>query len=164
MKVLYRLQVLLLILLAPLRAYADWEAHLLPAEFQHKSSMQEAMVLAEQANKDIIVYYTRTNCPPCNRLQAQLRQQPIRDLFGGRFVFTAVWSSSMNGSERDHYRQNFGVRGAPTLIVHRKTGEYVCTSVGSFNNENEALEVHKAISEKLKAKAVPPASAPVPCV
>jgi thioredoxin-related protein len=126
--------------------------------------MREAMALADQANKDIIVYYTRTNCPPCRRLQGQLKQQPIRDLYGNRFVFTAIWGSSMDRAERDRYRQTFGASAAPTLIVHRRTGEYVCSSVGFFDNEDAAVAMFKAISAKLEAKALPSVSAPAPCV
>jgi thioredoxin-related protein len=127
-----------------LPASAEWESHLLPRDFDMASTMEKALVLAKQKDKAVIVYYTRTNCPPCNVLQSRLRQEAVAAPYRASYVFTAVWGSSMGHAERESYRKRFDVQGAPTLLVFNNAGQYVCTARGGFFTTDEATKVHAA--------------------
>ena len=130
-------------------ARADWESHLLPRDFDMASSMEKALLLAKQKDKGVIIYYTRTNCPPCNVLQSTLRQEAVAAPYRTAYVFTAVWGSSMGSAERESYRKRFDVQGAPTLLVFNNAGQYVCTARGGFSTADEATKVHAAAQSYL---------------
>lgn len=71
-------------------ARADWESAILPKSFQSEGSLPKALEVAQASGRSVIVYYTRTNCPPCNVLQSRLRDPSIGAPFAQDFVFTAV--------------------------------------------------------------------------
>jgi len=128
---------------------ADWETHLLPKNFQMTNSFSKAVALSKDTKKAVILYYTRTNCPPCDRLQSHLRNSEIADQFRDSYVFTAVWGSSMGRIEREDYRQRYGIQGAPTWVAFNAAGEYLCTSAGGFISVEEGKKLHEDIQRRL---------------
>ena len=131
--------------------FADWESSILPRDFKTESGLSKALTAARQSGQHVIVYYTRTNCPPCRQLQARLRKESVAKPYRDSYVFTAVWGSSMDSTEREHYRQRFGVQGAPTWIVFKNDGQYVCTSEGGFETDEAGEQLHKALQSLLAA-------------
>lgn len=130
---------------------ADWESHLLPRSFDHADSLPKASALAREKNKAVILYYTRTNCPPCNWLQGQLRQDSVGQPYRDNYVFTAVWGNGMSSKEREQYRSRYDVQGAPTWLFFNAAGEYVCTSRGGFASPEDAKNLHEAAQQLLAA-------------
>lgn len=142
--------ILIATLLLPLKAaFADWESILFPKDFQTENNRAKATATAQQSGKHVIVYATRTNCPPCDALRYVLRTDSVAKQFRDAYVFTAVWNSSMGNAEREDYRNRYGVQGAPTWIIFTNTGKYVCTAPGVFLNAEEANARHKAIQARL---------------
>lgn len=150
---LVRIAAMLLVLTRPLPVWSDWETHLLPRGFQTASSFEEARALAEKSGRPLIVYYTRTNCPPCTLVQRLLRQDMVGNVYRDSYVFTAMWGSSMGFTQRESLRALYGVRSAPTWIVFRSNGSYVCTARGVFSTEAEAAGLHRAIEGILNSTA-----------
>ena len=145
-------------------ARADWESSILPRDFDTANSLDKAVALAKQKNKAVIVYYTRTNCPPCNVLQSRLRKEEVAAPFRDSYVFTAVWGTSMGQSERETYRSRFGVQGAPTWLIFSQNGEYVCTSAGGFFTDEGGKKLHEAIQSRLSIAASTKETASRRCV
>lgn len=137
--------------LAASSALADWESSLLPRDFDHASSLAEATKLANEKGKAVVLYYTRTNCPPCTVLQGNLRNPVIGAPFKAAYVFTAVWGTSINRSERDAYRSKFDIQSAPTWVFFTGKGEYVCTSRGGFESGEHATRLNEAVKGLLAA-------------
>jgi thioredoxin-related protein len=149
--------VALSIMLASSAALADWESSILPSTFQMESSREKALATAKQSGKHVIVYYTRTNCPPCNVIQYYLRtNEDVARPFRESYVFTAVWGTAMGRAERDEYRTKYDVSSAPSWLVFTNAGEYVCTARGGFDGVAGAAQLHAALKEKL---AAPPTDA-----
>ena len=138
-----------LLLAAAGSANADWEGSILPRGFAYESSLDKAVEAAKGSGKAAIVYYTRTNCPPCQALQARLRKDEIGLPFKDGYVFTAVWGSSMGQQERESYRSRYAVQGAPTWLVFNRHGKYVCTAAGGFGSDEAGLQLHKAVQALL---------------
>jgi thioredoxin-related protein len=130
-------------------AFADWESTILPRDFQTDNSLAKALASAKQSGKSVIVYYTRTNCPPCNVLQGRLRKEDVAKPYRDMYIFTAVWGSSMGNAERERYRQEFAVEGAPTWIFFRNDGTYVCTASGGFRSDLAGTELHQVVQSKI---------------
>jgi thioredoxin-related protein len=130
-------------------AFADWESTILPRDFQSENSLVKALDSAKQSGRSAIVYYTRTNCPPCNVLQGRLRKEDVAKPYRDMYVFTAVWGSSMGNAERERYRAEFGVEGAPTWIFFRNDGTYVCTASGGFRSDQAGMELHQIVQSKI---------------
>lgn len=126
-------------------AHADWESSLLPRDFDHASNLADATKLADEKGKALVLYYTRTNCPPCTVLQGNLRNAEIGAPFKAAYVFTAVWGTSINRSERETYRSRFDIQSAPTWVFFTGKGEYVCTSRGGFESGEHALRLNEAV-------------------
>lgn len=137
--------------LSPLALKADREAAILPPGFETASSPDGALVMAREKNKALIVYYTRTRCPPCNILQSRLRREEVAAPFREGYVFTAIWGSSMGRTERRHYRDIYNVPGAPTWPVFNYSGDYVCTSIGGFTSDQGGKRLHESIQSHLRA-------------
>jgi thioredoxin-related protein len=156
---------LLVLLVVPVSfAFADWESTLFPREFQTESSLAKAMVIAKESNKHVIVYATRTNCPPCDVLRSRLRREEVAKPYRDSYVFTAVWNSSMGSTERENYRQKYDVQGAPTWIVFANTGQYVCTARGAFFSDEEGAKLHQAIQTRLTSSEALPTNGPQSCI
>jgi thioredoxin-related protein len=151
-------------LLFPLRASADWESAILPRDFKTESTLAKALTVARDTDRQVIVYYTRTNCPPCTVLQARLRKDAVAKPFRESYVFTAVWGSSMGHAEREEYRSRYGVQGAPTWLVFTREGKYVCTSGEGFESDDGAVALHRAAQVLLAAQTEPAASGPRRCL
>ena len=130
-------------------AVADWESSILPRDFKTENTMAKALATARGSGRQVIVYYTRTNCPPCNALQARLRKEAVAKPYRDSYVFTAVWGSSMGHAEREDYRTRYGVQGAPTWLVFTEEGKYVCTSGGGFESDEGAMLLHQAVQSKV---------------
>ena len=158
----YYILALALLLLFPGSARPAWEAAILPRGFSHESSLQKAVDRAKVTGRAVIVYYTRTQCPPCDALQARLRKDSIGEPFRSGYVFTAVWGNSMSNTEREHYRIRFGVQGAPTWLVFNSLGDYICTARGGFGSDEAGLKLNDNVQELLKSGASAP-SEPVEC-
>lgn len=144
-------------------ADANWESYILPASFDTADSFAKAIALAKEKNKAVIVYYTQTNCPPCNLLQSRLRKEEVAGPFRAGYVFTAIWGTRISYTERENYRSRYGVRGAPTWLVFNRSGEYVCTSGGGFDTDEGAQTLHEAIQLRLSATALPVGGGPRQC-
>lgn len=129
---------------------AAWESTILPRTFSHENSLEKALVRATSEGKNVIVYYTRTKCPPCDVLRGRLNREEVGKQFQQNYVFTAVWGSSMGHEERESYRSRFGVRGAPTWIVYSAKGKYVCTARGGFESDEGGAALHLAAQAALK--------------
>lgn len=143
---------------------ASWESHILPSDFDSADSLEKAIALAKQKDKAVIVYYTRTNCPPCDALRSRLRSdEEIAASFKTNYVFTVVWGSSMGRDERENYRNRFGVQGAPTWIVFNANGEYVCTSSGGIYTNENGKKIHEAIQSRITAGAQKSETGPQRC-
>ena len=151
-------------LLVTASAVADWEALILPRDFQSESSLAKAVFAAKQAGKHVILYYTRTNCPPCRVLQGRLRIESVAKPYRESYVFTAVWGSSMGDSEREHYRRRFGVLGAPTWLAFTNDGKYICTSSGGFETDQGAAALHQAIQAHLAGAEENASNEPRSCI
>ena len=147
-----RFSVSILAAVCSLNAQADWESSLLPNDFAHQNSLKKAVAEAKRTDKHVILYYTRTNCPPCEVLQRELRSEPTASLYRDRYVFTAVWGSSMGETERKHYRGRYNVQGAPTWLVFTNEGEYLCTAQGGFRSSTGAKQLQEAAQNLLKAE------------
>lgn len=143
---------------------ADWESSILPRDFATESSLANAVAAARKTGRQVVVYYTRTNCPPCTVLQSRLRKDGVAKPYRESYVFTAVWGSSMGYAERETYRTQFGVRGAPTWLVFTNEGQYVCTSGGGFESDEGALVLHQAIQRLLVSPNEATSTAPRRCV
>jgi hypothetical protein len=148
-----RLHLVLFTLLLSGHSHADWESSVLPSGFQTENSLQKALATANGSRRSVIVYYTRTNCPPCNVLQGRLKNPDVGGPYLNGFVFTVVWGSSMGNAERESYRQRFNVQGAPTWIVYRADGRYLCTSQGGFASDAAGAELYEAITKRLASSA-----------
>ena len=138
-------------LLASSTAFADWESTILPRDFKTESTLSSALATAKQTGRDVIVYYTRTRCPPCEVLQGRLRNESVAKPFRESYVFTVVWGSSMGLQEREDYRQRFAVDGAPTWIVFNSAGSYICTSSGGFSSDEGGSQLHAVVQKRLAA-------------
>lgn len=139
-------------------AQAEWEGWLLPNDFIRADTFEKAVAIAKDKDKALIVYYTRTSCPPCSLLQSRLRQEEVAALFRDKYVFTAVWGSAMGMNERESYRRRFDVQGAPTWIAFDKDGKYLCTSPGGFFSFDEARAIHEGIQARLSTPVFPHSS------
>jgi len=126
-------------------ALAEWESTILPQSFRYESSFAAASARASEENKTLIVYYTRTRCPPCDWLRAMLKKESVGAPFRDNYVFTVVWGSSMGYKEREQYRSQFGVQGAPTWIVYNPKGQYLCTARGGFDSDEGGAKLHAAV-------------------
>jgi thioredoxin-related protein len=156
---------LLVLLIVPFSsAFADWESTLFPREFRTESSLAKATAIARESNKHVIVYATRTNCPPCDVLRSRLRRDEIAKPYRDSYVFTAVWNSSMSSAERENYRQKYDVQGAPTWIVFTNTGQYVCTARGAFSSDEEGAKLHQDIQARLTSSEALPTNGPQRCI
>jgi hypothetical protein len=136
-----------------------WESALLPKDFQTASSLHKALTLASSGKRPVILYYTRTNCPPCSVVQGLLRGETAGGLFRDAYVFTALWGTSMGHAERETLRSRYDVQGAPTWVVFRHTGEYLCTARGAFSTADEAAALHRAIQTRLASGTAFPSGA-----
>jgi thioredoxin-related protein len=155
--------VFLALLGAPLLAHADWESAIIPKDFMTASSLERATEEAKKANRAVILYYTRTNCPPCDVLQGRLRKPEVAAPYRSSYVFTAVWGSSMDRMEQQRYRDKYGTRGAPSWVVFGSDGQYVCSAPGGFQSDEEGGALHTAIQAKLTAPR-PATGAIVSCI
>ncbi len=143
-------------------ANSSWESSILPRGFTHEPSIDKAYSRAAKEQKAVIVYYTRTSCPPCDVLQGRLRNESVAKPFRDGYVFTAVWGNTLGLQEREHYRSRFGVQGAPTWIVFNSQGAYVCTAPGGFSSDSEGLALDQSIRASL-ISSTPSSSTPVIC-
>jgi hypothetical protein len=143
--------ILTALLATPIAAYADWESSILPKDFHTASSLTRAIENGKQSGRPIILYYTRTSCPPCDVLQARLRKEDVAKPYRESYIFTAVWGSSMGQMDQQRYRDRYGARGAPSWIVFTSDGRYVCTAVGGFKSDEAGAVLHKAIQAKVSA-------------
>jgi hypothetical protein len=132
----------------------------LPKDFQTASSLDQALTLASSDKRPVILYYTRTNCPPCRVVQGLLRGEAAGGLFRDTYVFTALWGTSMGHAERETLRSRYDVQGAPTWVVFRHTGEYLCTARGAFSSAEEAATLHRAIQGRLAGSTSVASGAP----
>ena len=139
--------------LAASYAHADWEASLVPRDFDHASNLADATKLADEKGKAVVLYYTRTNCPPCMVLQGNLRNLMVGAPLKAVYVFTAVWGTSINRSEREIYRSKFDVQSAPTWVFFSGKGEYVCTSRGGLESNEHAVRLNEAVKALLASDA-----------
>lgn len=121
---------------------AERESKVLPQSFDTAGSLDEAFVLAKEKNKAVIVYYTRTRCPPCTILQSRLRREEVAAPFRDEYVFTALWSRLMDREKRAYYRDRYDVVGAPTWLVFDSGGGYVCTSIAGFKSDKAGKRLH----------------------
>ena len=144
-------------------AYGDWESSVLPKGYSTESSFERATQAAKGSEKSVIVYYTRTNCPPCQVLQSNLRREEIRAAYEPRYVFTVVWGNGMDSREREEYRTKYKVFGAPTWIIYNRQGEYLCTSSGGFANPEAGLRLHQVLQDVLISKIELGTEAPRNC-
>ncbi|MEF8747837.1 MAG: thioredoxin fold domain-containing protein [Candidatus Accumulibacter propinquus] len=144
-------------------AHADWEGYLLPDGFAHENSLAKAVETAKGSGKAVIVYYTRTNCPPCSSLQNRLRKEEIGIPYRDGYVFTAVWGTSMRSDERDRYRTQFWVQGAPTWIIFNRHGKYVCTAAGGFTSDEAGTQLHKTVQSLLATSTEGESATPRSC-
>jgi hypothetical protein len=119
--------------------------YLLPDGFAHEDSLAKAVATARGSDRAIIVYYTRTNCPPCGSLQRRLRKEEVGAPYRDGYVFTAVWGSSMGSYDRESYRTQYWVQGAPTWIFFNRHGKYVCTAAGGFTSDEAGAQLHKTV-------------------
>ena len=132
-------------------ANADWESSLLPHGFSHQKAIEQAVAEGKRTTKPVIVYYTRTNCPPCNVLKGILRSEPTAGIYRERYIFTAVWGSSMGHTERERYRSLYNVQGAPTWLFFNSDGDYVCTAHGGFSTADGAKLLNDSVQNLLKS-------------
>ena len=146
-----------------LDARADWESSLFPSDYTIESSLPKAIQTAIQTNKHVIVYYTRTSCPPCNLLQGFLRNDEVRSMYSKSYVFTAVWGNSMSHSQRENYRIDFDIQGAPTFLVYHSSGQYICTSRGGFGSVAAGKRLFSALEILLREPIGQPTPGPKAC-
>ena len=160
-----RIVALLLIfpILGATSAQAAWESSLLPSGFVHESSLTKATDRAAKEGKAVVVYYTRTQCPPCDALQSRLRKESVGAPYRDKYVFTAVWGSSMGNSEREQYRNLYGVQGAPTWLFFTPAGGYLCTARGGFGSDEGGIKLHDAV-QTLLVKDGTMSSGPQDCI
>jgi thioredoxin-related protein len=144
-------------------AHADWESAILPKDFMTASSMSRALEEGKKTNRPVILYYTRTNCPPCDVLQGRLRKPDVARPYRESYVFTAVWGSAMDRMEQQRYRDKYGTRGAPSWVVFANDGQYVCSAPGGFQSDEEGATLHTSIQTKLTAPR-PTEGTIVPCI
>jgi hypothetical protein len=133
---------------------------LLPKDFQTASSLDKALALGSSGKRPVILYYTRTNCPPCSVVRALLRGDAVSSMFRDGYGFTALWGTSMGSVERESLRGQYDVQGASTWVVFRYTGEYLCTARGVSSTAEEAAALHHAIQERLASSTAGAGSAP----
>lgn len=127
-------------------AIAEWESTLFPQDFETENTLSNAISTAKKNGKHVILYATRSNCPPCKSLQALLRKDGIAKSYRESYTFTALWHSSMSQSELADHKQRYGVGGAPAWIVFTNTGQYICTARGGvFDNEIDGIKLHQSI-------------------
>jgi thioredoxin-related protein len=160
-----RLFLFLTLFLAWSVSFADWESALFPGDFQTENSLLKAASSAEKVGKHVIVYATRRNCPPCDALKSLLRIDTVAKPYRDAYVFTAVWTSSMGSTEREDYRQRYGVQGAPTWLVFTNAGKYVCTARnGVFETEEQSTRLHQAIQMRLVNTTDGSSTSPRKCI
>lgn len=70
----------------------------------------------------------------------------------------------MSHSERERYRQQFSVQGAPTWIVFRANGEYVCTSEGGFTSEANGRKLAQVLSQTIASQSADASLKPRTCM
>ena len=153
-----------LLVCVPVTVIADWESLLFPKDFQTESNLTKATATATQHKKHVIVYATRTNCPPCDALRSRLRRDDVAKPYREGYVFTAVWNSSMGYAEREDYRRKYDVQGAPTWIVFKNTGQYLCTARGAFFSDEDGFKLHQAIQAQLASTESLPTSGSRSCI
>ncbi len=162
MKRIFELLITLLLSVSSL-VHADWEGYLLPDGFAHQDSLAKAIATANGSGRAVVVYYTRTNCPPCNNLQRRIRKEEVGAPYRDGYVFTAVWGSSMGSYERDSYRTKYWVQGAPTWIFFNRHGKYVCTAAGGFTSDEAGTQLHKTVQSLLATPIEGESAAPRSC-
>lgn len=143
--------------------FAAWESSLLPSDFAHEDSLERAASRAAKEGKAVVVYYTRTRCPPCDLLKSRLRIESVAKPYRENYVFTAVWGSSMNFREREHYRSAYNVAGAPTWLFFNAAGKYLCTASGGFFSEEQSANLHSAVQALLSQADTGDALSPRTC-
>ena len=156
--------VVLFALMAGSCASADSERSILPRNFDTASTLHKAVAVAKEKNKAVILYYTRTNCPPCTVLQSRLRKEEVAAPLRAAYVFTVVWGSYMSYNERESYRRRYDVQGASTWIVFSSNGEYVCTASGGFNSDKGGRRLHEAVQARLATLAGSSEADPTHCL
>lgn len=145
-------------------AYAEGEARILPRDFAKEGSLESATIRAAKEGKAVVLYYTRTQCPPCEILQWRLRKEDVAANYRESYVFTAVWGTSMNYTERQHYRSTYNVGGAPTWIFFTSDGQYLCTSSGGFSTDEHGARLHAAVQARLKQPSQKVSTGPRACM
>lgn len=125
-------------------------------------NLDAAVAKAGEQQKWVIVYYTRSSCPPCNHVQGQMKRDEIRSGFADDFIFTVIWSNGMNTTDREKYRSRYGVMGAPTWLVYNERKEYICTASGGFGTFEAGLELANTVKKLNASGTAKEAAAAVP--
>lgn len=147
--------ILALLTFSAVPAFAEWESTILPKGFTYEASLSKAIDRAAQEGKAVVLYYTRTNCPPCDALRQRLRNDPVGEIYRNKYVFSAVWGSSMSKTEQDQFRGRYGFGGAPAWMFFNSQGTYLCTARGGvFESDEEGIKLHTAVQAMIANPAV----------
>lgn len=152
-----------IIVMSSQAAHGAWESLVMPKGYEVGASLDDALLKAKEQQKWVIVYYTRSNCPPCNYIQGHLKNEAIKRGFADDFVFTVVWGNGMDTSKREDYRTRYGVIGAPTWIIFDSKGEYICTANGGFNSYEAGLELSERLRKVKASASAETTTVAVPC-
>lgn len=103
--------------------------------FDHDISLMDAKNKAiNSANKDVLLYFTATWCPPCKLMKSDVLPQPeVRDAITSRYV--AVY---IDIDKRPEDARKYGVNSIPAFVITRKGDELSRRS--GFQQQQNFLE------------------------
>ncbi|HEU0201088.1 MAG TPA: thioredoxin family protein [Burkholderiaceae bacterium] len=120
---------------------------LLSSDFQEHRTLEAALAAAKASDQPVIIYYTRQRCPPCDVLRTRLSSDPLREHYAKAFHYAVIWGDQMDSTERAGWRDRYGVSSAPTWVVMRSDGGYLCTAVGGFGSVEGGLRLFRLLQK-----------------
>jgi len=86
-----------------------------------KRSLDQALSIATEVNKPVLLEISALWCPSCRKLDKQVLSQPeVQNAIEQSFVYAREELESEIG---ETLRQQFTIKGVPTLLILESTGE-----------------------------------------
>ena len=111
----------------------------------HKSSFNEALLLAKKENKLVFIDIYAVWCGSCKKLKSKtFSNSSVGEFFNSSFVNVSFDGEESDGSE---LAQKYGVHGYPTILFINGDGNVVLRASGYYN-ASEIIELGKNAKNK----------------